>query len=112
MLPQKKQVKETQETGVLGGASTLPLSLVSGARAALVWLRPDFWADALRLWAYQSFGASAAPLSHVLPVARVLPAGAPPHLPRVHRTGHKRVYHLPSQGKRPETLSTDRAAPV
>jgi hypothetical protein len=43
--------------GVLGGASTLPPSLCWRGKAALVWLRSDFGADALRHGEYPCFGA-------------------------------------------------------
>ena len=67
---------------VLSVPTTLPAFLAIGARLALVSVRADFRADALRLWGCQSFGAASAPLSRVLALARVRPAGAPPHLPR------------------------------
>src|SRR5258708_39176393 len=75
---------------VLSVPSTLPVLLLRGARLALVSVRADFRADALRLWGCQSFGAAPAPLSRVLALARVLPAGAPPHLPKERHTGHTR----------------------
>ncbi len=43
--------------GVLSGASTLPLSLCWREKAALVWLRSDFRADALRHGGCPCFGA-------------------------------------------------------
>src|SRR6266851_489059 len=95
--------------GVLSVPSTLPAFLVAGARPALVWVHLDFGADALRLWRCQSFGARPAPLSRVRRFALVLPAGAPPHLPSVQRTGHKRVEHLLLRDKRPKTLNRGRA---
>src|SRR5258708_19590474 len=95
--------------GVLSVPSTLPAFLVAGARPALVWVHLDFGADALRLWRCQSFGARPAPLSRVRRFALVLPAGAPPHLPSVQRTGHKRADHLLFRDKRPETRHRVRA---
>src|SRR5260221_1911606 len=68
--------------GVLSGASTLLLSLSWRGTAALVWLRSDFWADALRHGRCPCFGARPAPHSRVGWLARVLPTGEPPHLPR------------------------------
>jgi hypothetical protein len=51
--------------GVLGGASTLLPSLSWRGTATLVWLRSDFWADALRHRECPCFGAAPAPLSRV-----------------------------------------------
>src|SRR5205809_317534 len=83
---------------------------------SLVWVRFDFWTDALRLWEDQSFGARPAPLSHVEPVARVLSAGAPPrpprHLPSRVGTGHTRGWDLLDPDRRPETPHIGCAAPV
>ena len=56
---------QAQAAGVLSSASTLPIFLDERGTLALVWLRSDFEADALRLWECQSFGASTAPHSHV-----------------------------------------------
>jgi hypothetical protein len=83
--------------GVPSGPSTLPVSLVG--RSALVWVRPDFRADALRHEAYPCFGARPAPLSRVAVLALVLPAGAPPHLPNTARIGHKRDDSLGLRGR-------------
>ena len=87
---------------------------LAGARkAALVWVRFDFRADALRHGGYPCFGARPAPLSRVVWLARVLPAGAPPHLPRERHTGHTRGEDLLlDQDRRLETPSTGRAAPA
>src|SRR5260221_10100772 len=97
---------------VLSVPTTLPAFLARGARLALVSVHADFRADALRLWGRQSFGAASAPHSRVLSLARVLPAGAPPHLPRERRTGHTRGWGLLDRDRRPETPSTGRAAPA
>src|SRR5260370_41248123 len=98
--------------GVLSGASTLPPSLSWREKAALVWLRSDFGADALRPGRCPCFGARPAPHSRVLVLARVLPAGAPPHLPRARHTGHTRGWDLLDREMLPETRSRDRAAPA
>ena len=50
---------------VLSRASTLPGIPVAVGTLALVWLGSDFEADGLRLWGYQSFGATPAPHSPV-----------------------------------------------
>jgi hypothetical protein len=89
--------------GVLSGASTLPVFLGERARQALVWLGSDFRTDALWHEGCPCFGASAAPHSHVGRVARVLSAGAPPHLPNTPRTGHTRGWDLLDRDRRPET---------
>jgi hypothetical protein len=98
--------------GVLGGASTLPPSLSRRGKAALVWLHSDFWADALRHEGCPCFGAAPAPLSRVLWLARVLLAGAPPHLPNTAGTGHTREWDLLDRDRQPETRSTGHAAPA
>ena len=54
-----------QARGVLGGASTLPPSLSWRGKAALVSLRSDFRADALRHEGYPCFGAAPALHSRV-----------------------------------------------
>src|SRR5258706_2321815 len=57
-------------------------------------------------------GAASAPHSRVVWLARVLPAGAPPHLPRERHTGHTRGWDLLlDQERLLETPSTGRAAP-
>src|SRR5258708_98755 len=102
-----------QARGVLGGASTLPPFPSWRGKAALVSLRSDFRADALRHGGYPCFGAAPAPLSRVLSLARVLPSGAPPHLPRGRQTGHTRGCNLlQDQDRPPETPNTGRAAPA
>src|SRR5260221_10652033 len=94
---------------VLSVPTTLPAFLARGARLALVSVHADFRADALRLWGRQSFGAASAPHSRVLSLARVLPAGAPPHLPRERHTGHTRGWGLLDRDRPPEMPSTGRA---
>ncbi len=74
-----------------------------------MWVWSDFEADALRHEGYPCFEASLAPHSRVEGRARVRPAGALPHLPRVQRTGHTREWDLLDPDRRPETLNTDRA---
>jgi hypothetical protein len=98
--------------GVLSGASTLPPSLSWRGKAALVWLHSDFWADALRHEGCPCFGAAPAPHSRVLALARVLPAGAPPHLPNTAGTGHTRGWDLLDRDGQPETPSRGHAAPA
>src|SRR6266852_9016231 len=58
-LPVKNELTTppAQARGVLSGASTFPLSLFWREKAALVWLRSDFRADALRHGGYPCFGA-------------------------------------------------------
>ena len=101
-----------ETVGVLSGASTLLPCHSRRGTAALVSLRSDFWADALRLWSNQSFGARPAPHSRVVVLARVLPSGAPPHLPGERHTGHTRGWGLLDQEKRRETQNTGHAAPA
>jgi hypothetical protein len=66
--------------------------------------------DALRLWGYQSFGARLAAHSRVEWFARVLPAGAPPHLPNTAGTGHTRGWVLLDPDRRLKRPSRGRAA--
>src|SRR5713226_9764833 len=79
------QYTEYSPAYMRGGSSvpsTLPTFLDGARKLALVWVRFDFRADALRHGAHPCFGARIAPHSHVLGHARVRPVGAPPHLPR------------------------------
>jgi hypothetical protein len=96
--------------GVPGVRPTLPVLPSEARRLALVVVPLDFWADALRLWECQSFGAEPAPLSRVEGYARVLPAGALPHLPNTPGIGHTREWNLLDRDRRQERLNTDRVA--
>src|SRR5215471_10346296 len=68
--------------GVLSGPSTLPSDPAAAGRLALVPVGSDCWADGLRLWGRQSFGATTAPHSPVGAPVRARPAASPPKLRR------------------------------